>query len=45
VIAYGLGAVCAFFAPYLSFAIYALVAFSWLIPNRRFERLLHSEGA
>lgn len=34
----------AFWFPLISGAIYVLVAFMWLIPDRRIERVLHAEG-
>jgi uncharacterized membrane protein len=39
-VAYTLAIVFAFFNPNISLAIYALVAFVWLIPDRRIERSL-----
>lgn len=43
VIAYGSAAALAFFVPYVSFAIYMLVALLWLVPNRKVERALGTE--
>jgi TMEM175 potassium channel family protein len=35
------GIVLAFFSPWLSVAIYALVAAMWLVPDRRIESAIH----
>ncbi len=43
VIAYATAAVIAFLVPYLSFAIYMLVALVWLVPSRRIEQMLGGE--
>jgi uncharacterized membrane protein len=37
---YGAGIVLAFVSPWLSIAIYALVAIMWLVPDRRIENVL-----
>jgi uncharacterized membrane protein len=39
-IAYLTAIVAAFFAPYVSLALYALVALIWLVPDRRVERAM-----
>ena len=39
-IAYVIGIGCAFLAPWISWALYVLVALVWLIPDRRIERVL-----
>jgi hypothetical protein len=36
-----MGIVLAFVGPWLSVAMYILVAVMWLIPDRRIERILH----
>jgi hypothetical protein len=40
-ILYVMGIVLAFVGPWLSVAMYILVAVMWLIPDRRIERILH----
>jgi uncharacterized membrane protein len=40
VVAYAVAIALALFQPWISFAIYVLVAVAWLIPDRRFERIL-----
>jgi uncharacterized membrane protein len=40
-ILYVMGIVLAFVSPWLSVAMYVLVAVMWLIPDRRIERILH----
>jgi TMEM175 potassium channel family protein len=40
-ILYVMGIVLAFVGPWLSVAMYVLVAVMWLIPDRRIERILH----
>lgn len=42
---YSLGIVCAFALPYLSLAIYVVVAVLWFIPDRRIEAVLVSNRA
>jgi uncharacterized membrane protein len=42
-ILYGAGIVLAFFVPWLSIAIYALVAVMWLVPDRRIENVFGRE--
>jgi uncharacterized membrane protein len=37
---YGVAIACAFIQPWVSCALYALVALLWLIPDRRIERVL-----
>ncbi len=46
-IAYVIGIGCAFLAPWISWALYVLVAMVWLVPDPRIERALaqHKEGA
>jgi uncharacterized membrane protein len=39
-LAYIAAIVVAFFAPYVSLALYALVALTWLVPDRRVERAM-----
>jgi uncharacterized membrane protein len=39
-LAYIAAIVVAFFAPYISLALYALVALTWLVPDRRVERAM-----
>jgi uncharacterized membrane protein len=39
-VAYVIGIGCAFLAPWISWALYVLVAFMWLVPDRRIERVL-----
>jgi uncharacterized membrane protein len=39
-VAYLAAIVAAFFIPYLSLALYALVALIWLVPDRRVERAM-----
>jgi uncharacterized membrane protein len=43
VVAYAVGIASAFVLPYVSLAIYALVALVWLVPSRRFEHVVRSE--
>lgn len=45
--AYFIGIGCAFVAPWISWALYVLVAMMWLVPDPRIERALakHSDGA
>jgi len=40
VVAYAAAIVIAYFKPWMACAIYVLVAIAWLIPDRRFERIL-----
>jgi hypothetical protein len=44
-ILYVMGIVLAFVSPWLSVAMYVLVAVMWLIPDRRIERILHAPGS
>jgi len=37
--------VLAFVSPWLSVAMYVLVAVMWLIPDRRIERILHETSS
>ncbi|WP_204317226.1 hypothetical protein, partial [Klebsiella aerogenes] len=37
---YSLGILAAFFMPTISFIIYALVAFMWLVPDKRLEKII-----
>jgi uncharacterized membrane protein len=37
---YSLGILSAFFMPTISFIIYALVAFMWLVPDKRLEKII-----
>jgi len=37
---YAIAVAAAFFRPWISCALYVLVALLWLIPDRRIERLL-----
>ncbi|MEL4382700.1 hypothetical protein AAEH94_21780, partial [Shewanella algae] len=37
---YSLGILFAFFMPTISFIIYALVAFMWLVPDKRLEKII-----
>jgi len=39
-IMYALGVITALFAPWLAASLYVLVAFIWLIPDRRLERVI-----
>jgi uncharacterized membrane protein len=41
---YTLGIVVAFVSPWLSIALYTLVAIIWLVPDRRIENLLRQSG-
>jgi uncharacterized membrane protein len=41
---YTLGIVVAFVSPWLSIALYTLVAIIWLVPDRRIENLLRQNG-
>jgi hypothetical protein len=41
VILYPTGIAVAFWHPWISSAIYSVVAFMWLIPDRRLERAIH----
>ena len=41
IIIYVIAVAAAFFAPVFSCCLYVLVALIWLVPDRRFERLLH----
>jgi uncharacterized membrane protein len=43
-ILYLTGILCAFFNPWIAYAIYTLVALMWFIPDRRIERLLRRGG-
>jgi hypothetical protein len=38
---YAVAIAAAFLAPIVSCCLYVLVAFIWLVPDRRFERLLN----
>ena len=40
VVIYAVAIACAFLATWLSLALYVVVALMWLVPDRRFERLL-----
>jgi uncharacterized membrane protein len=40
VVIYAVGIACAFVATWISLALYVIVAAIWLVPDRRFERLL-----
>ncbi|MFN0299260.1 MAG: TMEM175 family protein [Burkholderiales bacterium] len=46
-VAYIIGIGCAFLTPWISWALYVLVAMIWLVPDPRIERALaqHKEGA
>jgi uncharacterized membrane protein len=41
---YAVAIAAAFVAPWISYALYAAVALMWLIPDRRFERVLAGQG-
>ena len=42
-ILYGAGIVLAFVNPWISIALYVLVAIIWLVPDRRIERIVGRE--
>ena len=42
-ILYGAGIVLAFVNPWISVALYVLVAIIWLVPDRRIERIVGRE--
>ena len=42
-ILYFVAIICSFFLPLVSGGIYALVAFIWLIPDKRIERIVEEE--
>ena len=44
VVAYALAIPIAFVSPWISYAIYVAVAVLWVVPDRRIERVLESEG-
>jgi len=44
IVIYAVAIAVAFVAPYISCALYAAVAAMWLIPDRRFERVLMEHG-
>jgi len=41
---YAVAVVTAFFEPLIAIALYAVVAFMWLVPDRRIERVLAARG-
>jgi uncharacterized membrane protein len=41
---YAVAIAAAFYRPWISGALYALVALMWIIPDRRIERALHSDA-
>ncbi len=41
---YALGIVSAFWWPWVSLALYVVVALLWLLPDRRIERSVHADG-
>jgi uncharacterized membrane protein len=45
IVIYAVAIGVAFMAPYISCALYAAVAAMWLIPDRRFERVLMEHGS
>ena len=45
IVIYAVAIIVAFAAPYISCALYAAVAAMWLIPDKRFERVLIEHGS
>jgi uncharacterized membrane protein len=41
---YAVAVVTAFFEPLIAIGLYAVVAFMWLVPDRRIERVLAAHG-